>query len=348
MHLIKRRLRMYPRETCCFVTFTLALTDLIRTGFTEDERRRIQVSTISKFLHQPFEAGFMVLDEVQDCKVGDLQKICAMAGTLVVAGDGDQRIYDQGARDEDISRCLENPEIFELTEIHRLTQKIARAAKVILPGSRILTASIEDQNLKRGADLRLFKYPDVRTEVTSVWKRALDMARAGEPAVVFFSHHDFIDTFIETLAPAINLKNPPAHPRKYDDVNGESFNQFMADMKQPLAYYGNGFGSMEDSDERPMVYLMTYHSSKGLDFAHVFMPFLDRPDVPGHKEVSRELFFVAFTRSRFDLELSFSGARLSGLAGELVEQGVLAVQEPPKPEAEVASRTDGEDDGFFF
>jgi superfamily I DNA/RNA helicase len=59
-----------------------------------------------------------------------------------------------------------------------------------------------------------------------------------------------------------------------------------------------------------MVYLMTYHSSKGLDFANVFLPHLTAGmslnAMKGSTDLEeRRLFFVAATRARERLYLSY-------------------------------------------
>ena len=37
-------------------------------------------------------------------------------------------------------------------------------------------------------------------------------------------------------------------------------------------FLGSGHGSLDQSDTKPTVFLMTFHSSKGLDFKSVFIP----------------------------------------------------------------------------
>ena len=59
-----------------------------------------------------------------------------------------------------------------------------------------------------------------------------------------------------------------------------------------------------------MVYVMTYHSVKGLDFANVFLPNLTEdvslePMKGASDDQERRLFFVAATRAREQLYLSY-------------------------------------------
>jgi ATP-dependent exoDNAse (exonuclease V) beta subunit len=72
---------------------------------------------------------------------------------------------------------------------------------------------------------------------------------------------------------------------------------------------GSKFGSFEEAHSRNLVTVMTYHSSKGLDFKTVFIPFLNQGYEIWRESISRAktLFFVALTRSREQLLLSYSG-----------------------------------------
>ena len=66
---------------------------------------------------------------------------------------------------------------------------------------------------------------------------------------------------------------------------------------------------IEASDAQKII-LMTYHSSKGLDFDNVFLPMLDEGNIwfPSDKyneEKLKTLFMVAMTRSKKNLYLSY-------------------------------------------
>jgi DNA helicase-2/ATP-dependent DNA helicase PcrA len=75
--------------------------------------------------------------------------------------------------------------------------------------------------------------------------------------------------------------------------------------------------SDEDPDEKPGVRLMTAHASKGLEFHTVFIPNLDDdvfPAKPNHTdtgiEEERRLFYVAMTRARHRLFLSWPKTKI--------------------------------------
>jgi superfamily I DNA/RNA helicase len=71
---------------------------------------------------------------------------------------------------------------------------------------------------------------------------------------------------------------------------------------------GNGYGSLQKIYDDNLITVMTYHSAKGLDFNTVFLPELTEDmKLWGSLAISKRLFFVALTRARKDLFLSYYG-----------------------------------------
>ena len=83
--------------------------------------------------------------------------------------------------------------------------------------------------------------------------------------------------------------------------------------KIPIGYLGNGIGELSQSDSRPFAYLMTYHSAKGLDFSNVFLPRLVS-NIQISSFSDRALFFVAVTRARERLVVTYAGSQPYSLA----------------------------------
>jgi superfamily I DNA/RNA helicase len=107
-----------------------------------------------------------------------------------------------------------------------------------------------------------------------------------------------------------------------------------------LQYLGSKYGSLKSAETSSQVFLMTYHSSKGLDFEAVFLPRLHesleiwRDD----NERAKTLFFVALTRSRRDLYLTYTGKPhrfVQKIPMRLVHQ-----VEIPEPEVEESEEDD--------
>jgi hypothetical protein len=312
-HLIERVAADNPRASLCFITFTHALKDLVSTGFHGPVAKRIDIKTHTQFLTDRETYDYVFLDEVQDIKPNELTRIKALSGHLYVAGDSDQRIYDEGSKEEDIIRTVQ-PIAWKLLEIFRLTKLLRDVAISILPRARIVEGS--DAVKTANVSIRLMPFQNEENEVEWIWDEALRRSRPGDPSVILFPTHDAIFEFARNLASYLDL-DPP---NKVRYIRGRrdytEFNEHWSENDTPLIYLGNSFGSLNESETRPLVYLMTFHSSKGLDFRNVFIPNLNsdttivaRQALEKDAEIDRRLLFVAVTRSRENLFLSYNSKK---------------------------------------
>ncbi len=99
------------------------------------------------------------------------------------------------------------------------------------------------------------------------------------------------------------------------------------EQKEAALYEKNTYRDQSNTrseNDRAMVEIMTYHASKGLEFEHVFVPFLKQGIVPhGHMlteemlEEERRMFYVALTRAQKGLLISWHGEEKSLFLNEL-------------------------------
>lgn len=310
-HLIERIAADQPRASLCFITFTHALKDLVQTGFYGPVAQRLMITTHTQFLRDKETFDYVFLDEVQDIKPLDLAKIKSYSRHLYVAGDSDQRIYDEGSQEEDIAQAV-GPISWKLLEIFRLTKLLKDVAMSILPTARVVEGS--DAAKTANVTIRRVQFTEEAKEVQWVWTEALRRSRPGDPSVILFPTHDAIAEFSWKLADVLKAGPSPRVSFNKGRRDYGPFNYFWSEKKLPVVYLGNGFGSLVESDTKPLVYFMTFHSSKGLDFKNVFIPGLDSSvkfvsskALINYPDLDRRLLFVAVTRSRENLFLSYSG-----------------------------------------
>jgi superfamily I DNA/RNA helicase len=337
-HLMERVAQLKPEASVCFITFTHALKDLVKSGLHGPVAKRVVIRTHTQYLSERRRYDYVFLDEVQDIRTADLTRIKNLASHLYVAGDTDQRIYKEGAREEEIKSEIQ-PITWKLLEIFRLTKLLQRVAHAVLPRTKL----VEGLHAANTAEVtvRLVKHDTSQAESVWVWKEARRRARAGEPSVVLFPTHKAIGRFAREVAASLNLGEPPRRQGKdYDN-----FNEFWKQAGIDLMYFGNSYGDIVIADNRPYVFLMTFHSSKGLDFRNVFIPGMDANAVIVHSdaladdpELHRRLLFVAVTRSRENLFISYSGrgphALLAGLPPEVLANVTPAQPVPGKHDEE--------------
>jgi len=314
-HLIERIISLNSAQPnnnkYCFLTFTHALVGLVRSGlYGEQVIQKLEIMTHTKFLGLGRKYSHVFLDEVQDLSLADLERISNLADNLYVAGDPDQRIYQDGASDEDISEIL-MPHEHHLVEIFRLTEPLRRVALSILPGATIVNGLRASSSA--ASSIRCVGAVDEATEVEWVYKEALKRARAGDPSVILFPIHKNVERFASVLARILRKESPASVRFVRGRRDYELFNDHWKSLEVPFRYHGNSFGSLPESDTIPLIYAMTFHSSKGLDFKNVFIPGMNRgakivprsilAEVPDH---DRRLLFVAATRAREGLFFTYS------------------------------------------
>jgi superfamily I DNA/RNA helicase len=340
-HLMERVVQLKPTSSICFVTFTHALKDLVTGGLQGAVANRVQIKTHTQYLREQQAFDYVFLDEVQDISSSDLVKIRALAGNLYVAGDGDQRIYDRGASEQEITDAVK-PRTWKLFEIFRLTKLLQQVAQSILPRTKL----IEGLHSSKDAEvtIRLIQHESSPRESDWVWKEAKRRARPVDPSVILFPTHKAIAVFAGEVAQSLGLGPPPARGIKGDYG---PFNDFWKTAGAGLMYFGNSHGELARGETEPMVYLMTFHSSKGLDFRNVFIPgmregatIVSRLALEADPELERRLLFVAVTRSRENLFISYSGRNPNSLLKGL-PAGVIAEV------ATIDSSQDDDEEEFF-
>lgn len=342
-HLMERVANLDPSGRICFVTFTHALRDLVESGLQSSIAQRIDIKTHTQFLRDREHYDYVFLDEVQDISPEDIESIRKLSSRIILAGDADQKIYEKGATEERINSLI-SPKPWKLLEVFRLTRTLQNLAQSILPRTRL----IEGLHSSKDAEvtIRLLQHEEFASEAIWVWEEASRRARPSEPSVILFPTHKAIEEFADEVAEALELDLPPRRGPKGDYG---PFNDFWAEEGYGLMYFGNSHGALERGETEPMVYLMTFHSSKGLDFRNVFIPGMYRGAtivssraLENDAELDRRLLFVAVTRSRENLFISYSGSQPHELLRSIPD-GVIT-----KIAAKDIPQHDDEDEESFF
>ena len=302
VHIIMRIRAENPELRICVTSFTHALKDLLKTGLAEPYDEQIEVMTYHKYLRDRTKYNFVLVDEIQDIPKEKIEKINKLAKHLVVAGDNDQSIYKDCSTAEEIEEVLD-PEIYRLVTIYRLTHKIQEIVQTILPDTQIVNAPTARM---QEVEVTLAKAESKDEEIKWLLEQCQKYSKSGDPSVILLPTHADIQDFIREICTIERIESPIFHGddgrRSYEPTN-ELFQESDVDLR----YLGNNFGELSDSDNHALTYIMTYHSAKGLDFKHVFLPHLDTDKrFMQDPDLDRRLFFVAMTRSRMNLFLSHS------------------------------------------
>lgn len=323
VHTLIREMRQSPGMSACVVVYTHSLIDMVRSGIPQ-EYTQVPVLTYHQFRSSPQSFDLILVDEVQDVPEDVLALLKLNARRLVVAGDEAQSIYADGISPDRIGEVT-GSETYSLSVLHRLTQKVITIAERLFPEKNLQAAK---RSRLKNIEIVVAHASSEEEETRWIWDKALAASALGAPAAILLPAHRQIVALANQIL-RIN-RRPPWQAKKLEGRRRKQFdyadlNEHLATNGIPVQYLGNDFGSLTDGDAQRVVYLMTYHSAKGLDFESVLLPRLsdgteiwrDDPDK------ARTLFFVALTRSRANLFMSYAGAPhqiVQSLPNELVKR----------------------------
>jgi superfamily I DNA/RNA helicase len=263
-----------------FIVYTKALRQFINDGIEEARLAHDRVTHHHHWrnkLGKP-QADYIIVDEVQDFTRGELYELQQSARkAIILFGDSAQQLYKGLKNDlmdmEQIAHYTGLP-MEQLVLNHRLPKKIARVVEPINSSGDVLEA----RSLKEGAN-KPFQIK------ASSWEKQLDFIidtikeRGYTDVAILFQDNELVkkaDEYYEKKGIRIEAKY---------DINWPN------NVKFNLNFHS----------ENPK--LMTYHSSKGLQFEAVFIPGCEMQSLPGE---SVSPLYVAMTRTYQDLFLLYS------------------------------------------
>ncbi len=302
-----------PKAKILFVEFTHALIKMIEAAIEQMPYHDMKVVTYYDFYNnrKQYEAyDYILCDEVQDVPKKVIEMMKAKADRVIVAGDPNQSIYEEDpqwglppCKQEELEAILTSSEL-PLTIIHRLSKYVISAVDKYLPDMKITSGKFS--MVRSHPKIRLWKGRNQRQEVEEIFNDAKDYLRRGDTIGILLPTHSKIQKFANRIlavsdAPIWEVKKDDYGKTKYDELNAH-FEKYNI----PMQFVAKGFGNFtQDTDK---IVLTTYHSSKGLDFDRVYLPFCNHVDEYSNYDMyDKVLFMVAMTRSRGDLVISFTG-----------------------------------------
>ena len=227
------------------------------------------------------EFNQLIIDEGQDLPVDFLRIAIRLSDSVTVFADENQKIFETNSSLAEIRRALKrfNPKDIRLDKNFRNSKSIAEfAALFCTEGLETGIAKVPDD---RGAGElpELRQYENEEGELA----RIIDYAKvnSSQQVGVFLYRKNDVKSWYQRLSNAL-----PGRVQHY--VSGRN-------------------GPLPPDFSKPGIFVVTYHSAKGLQFPAVFLPQLQAFPRDDSDEF-RMLLYVAISRARQMLALSYVGA----------------------------------------
>jgi len=311
VHSLKNIIQNEPNAQVAVVVYTHSLIDMFKTGMRELNLPNIPVMTYYEFVEKDSKNyDYIFCDEVQDLPAKVLYEMNNRTRKVIVAGDSNQSIYDKDPRwgesvviPDKIGDII-NARAFTLNIIHRLTRSIINSVQKILPSMNIWGAKRD--LTKVDVNIRLCEAASEQEEVNYIYQEALKGTNVGDTAAILFPTNDSIIKFVNLI---LSVNDKPQWTEKVNEWGRPDYGDLNNHFRKngiKLQFIGSGYGDLKDAEQYKEAILMTYHSSKGLDFDNVFLPF-QNTHFYLHSTKAETLFIVAMTRSRKNLYLTYFG-----------------------------------------
>lgn len=312
VHSLKNILQKEPNARVAVVVYTHSLIDMFKTGMQElNLSSSIPVMTYIEFCDKNTQNyDYIFCDEVQDLPSRVLYAMNNRARKVIVAGDSNQSIYDTDPRwNEPVVNPNQvgdiiNARSFTLNMIHRLTRSIINAVQKLLPSMNIWGAKRD--LTKQDVNIRLCEASSESEEVKYIYQEALKGANVGDTSVILLPTLNMISKFANQVLTANNKPQWIEKKNNYNKPDYGDLNRHFRSNGIKIQFIGSGYGSLSDAEKNKEAIVMSYHSSKGLDFDNVFLPYLNNSFYL-HPSNATTLFMVAMTRSRKNLYLTYFG-----------------------------------------
>lgn len=310
-HSIKSIRALNPDAKIALVVFTHALIAMFRQGLREVDVKNVDVMTMYDFHRRGGHYDYILADEIQDFPPTIVREMHSRSNHVVAAGDANQSIYDSDPQLHEApvtpsqTTSLLAATQFELTTIHRLTRSLMSSVARLVSSMNTLFSAKNDAT-KKDVTIRVGQAGTEDEEVEKVKAEATSFLNAGQSVGILLASHVDVIRFCNK---ALKQKGSPewdTEKNRYEKPDYDSLNSHMAECGLPLHYVGNRYGSFDNGGK---IFVMTYFSSKGIDFDSVFLPFCNSSmKASRNSEIDRTVFMVAVTRSKENLFVSYTGS----------------------------------------
>lgn len=291
------------------IVFTKSLVEMFKAAFSE-MGLNVSIDTYYGFMKSSNRYDYILCDEVQDLVPRVIREMGSRSSHVIVAGDSNQSIYECDPQWKEVTVSpseignLLNADSFELGIIHRLSRSIIDAVQRFLPRMNIFSSKRD--MTKSDTQIRLCEAPSESKEVSYIMEQATKAVNQGYTTAILIPSAQKIINFVNQALTNAGKPEWVEQTNNWNKIDFGAMNTHLRNNGIKMQYVGNGYGSFSETDHR--IIIMTFHSSKGLDFDNVFIPYANSSMyINSNDSLSKTLFMVAMTRTRENLYITYYG-----------------------------------------
>jgi len=262
-----------------FIVFTKALMQYMADGVSQIGIEADNVDYYHNWKKMSPSADYIIVDEAQDFSKEDILLFQSKANkALLLYGDSAQQLYKFIPNKTPVSMeeiiVLTGFQDEKLVYNHRLPKKVARLAQHISTVNDDLEIRCKNEGVEKP---KILQYDSLNAQLDAIAE--IIKNRNFEDVGILFRHNEDVKRAYDYLsAKGLNIE------AKYEDKED----------------WRNGKMSLNFNSDNPK--LLTYHSSKGLQFETVFLP-----ECTCQNQDDQNPLYVAITRTYQSLYIMHSG-----------------------------------------
>lgn len=283
------------KDNCVFIVYTLALREFIKCGLENTlnmyNTKQFKDVKIEELIYniedknllnklKNMDIGYIVVDETQDIEIEKIKKIISENRKVMLFGDDGQKLYKKGSKMKSLKSTIKDriKKFYKIDEHFRVPKSIMKfASKIVKKNDLVDTCANTRINYKPYV-ISCENYDD---ELDNIMK--------------------FIKKYsLKNVGILINNRENISHAEKY-------FQKFNFKVRCKI---DNDIDDLNFNDEETPI-VLTYFSSKGLQFENVFVACCDRDNIYSDgcdlEYDYKNALYVACTRPTKRLFITFSG-----------------------------------------
>ncbi len=287
-------------EKASFVVYTITLKDFIQgcsyemsiydNSIDYESLLEEKIFYLKEYLksNDIFKCNFLLIDEVQDISGNKLTNILNLfEGNYMLFGDDEQQIFgdfNNSITLEEIREIasIKKENVYTLEYNYRLPKKIARFAGKIINDNGILETKCKNAD---GVYPYIKRFNNIDEEIQFI----VDMIEREKltDVGILVPYNEHVKQVKESILEFKNIKPDYKYIEKEEEKNIHVVKDLNSITPSPK--------------------IMTYHSSKGLQFEHVFLPMCEAEFIDKYKKSNWDrALYVAVTRATKMVYITYS------------------------------------------